>query len=128
MVRPTILVDKRRVVIHTEDDVDGLRLSGAVATLFRSQPQTANYDHIYDLSGFNGDAQNSDIDRIVQAYNACPRETGLKYTCFVTLDQNFPLWARTMDEMFGDRRHLVFHAFEAAEQFLDDLRKGDWSF
>ena len=89
----------------------------------RSQPDLASYDFVCDLSNFAGDAFVGDVKAIADDY-APHAVSELTYTCFATRDPNFALWARSMDDMFPRRKHLVFTSVEDCLAFLEQERRG----
>ena len=113
---------RRRVIVRVPERVTGALVVKSVVELFRSRPPLASYDLIINLIRFDGDATNADILAIKAGYDPIPREPGLKYTVFVSLDPHFALWAETFDPQFDDRRHLVVQTQAEAEDFLDRAR------
>lgn len=116
---------RRRVILRVPERVPGSAVARVVCELYRSRPQLASFDFIFNLLRFDGDAGNADVLAIKAAYDPVVRLPGLKYVLFVTLDPHFALWAETMDHQFDDRRHGVTQTQAEAEEFLDRLRTLD---
>jgi hypothetical protein len=113
---------RRRLIIRVPERMTGSAVARAVAGRWRSRPALASYDLIYNLLRFEGDAQNADVQTVKAVYDRLPRDAGMKYTVFVTLDPHFGLWAETMDHQFEDRRHWVADTQLEAEVLLDRMR------
>lgn len=114
--------ERRRVNIAATPGFSGARVSQAIVEMFEHEPDLASYDFVMDMRASVTGATQADIDIVLRSYHQQPREPGPKYGCFVTSDPHFHLWTAAMDDLFGDRRNLVFGTPEAANSFLDQLR------
>jgi hypothetical protein len=115
--------EARRIVIAARPGFSGRVMAEAVAKMFREQPQTASYDFVLDLRETETGATLDDYRIAAAAYAQAPRAAEPKYTCFVTVDPHYPLWAASMQHLFPDREHKVFVTRESAQKFLDEQRR-----
>jgi hypothetical protein len=108
---------RRCVCVKLGERADFQHMVADFRALIRREPVIGTYDYICDLTEFHGDAFVSDVKEISDEY--APHTTrDLTYTCFVTADAAFHLWAKWMDEVFGGRKHLVFASTEECWAFL----------
>lgn len=90
--------------------------------LTRREPVVGTFDYVCDLTDFRGDALVADVQAIAKEYAQYATDEAT-YTCFATPDPHFALWARSMDEMFGGRKHRVFPSVEKCSEFLEQKRR-----
>jgi len=64
-------------------------------------------------------ASNEDVERLADCYQHCVSGPGRKFTCVVTWDPYFNLWAPALDLRFKDRTHKSFRQLSSAVLFLD---------
>jgi hypothetical protein len=114
--------DKQRIVVTAEPGFSGRVLAEAVKRMFDEKPQTAGYDFILDLRATEMGATMEDYAIVAQSYAATPRPEGRRFTCYVTLDQNYPLWAAALQHLFPDRQQKFFVTPQSAVRFLDEAR------
>lgn len=112
----------RRVVIAARPGFSGRVMAEAIAKMFAEQPHTAAYDFVLDLRETETGATVEDYQIAAAAYARAPRDPQRKFTCFVTVDPHYPLWAASMQHLFPDREHRVFVTRESALKFLDEER------
>lgn len=99
----------------------GRRVAQAIAATLVANPRLASRHLVYDLRDNEEGATDADVDLVARAYAPIPRSDALKFTCFITHDTYFHLWAASMDEKYTDRRHLVFDDLATALQHLARL-------
>lgn len=105
-------------------DATGQRVAQAIAACLVADPRLASLHLVYDLRDNREGATDADVDRVARAYAPIPRSDALKFTCFITHDAHFHLWAASMDEKYTDRSHLVFDDLTEALQHLTRLDGG----
>ena len=110
---------QRRAEFTAGPGFSGIVLSRAVAAMFDKDPRTASYDMIFDLRDSDEGATQAGLQLVAEAYHRHERAPGLKHSCFVSTDPNYPLWAATIGQFFGDRQIKIFVTAENARAFLD---------
>jgi hypothetical protein len=110
---------QRRAEFTAGAGFSGLVLSRAVAAMFDDDPRTASYDLIFDLRESDEGATQAGLQLVAEAYHRHERTPGVKRSCFVSTDPNYPLWAAAIAQFFGDREIKVFVTAENARAYLD---------
>jgi hypothetical protein len=120
----SIVVDEaaRRVTVTAGPAFSGRVLARAVARMFEETPQTASFDIILDVRDTQTGATMDDFSIAAQSYGRAPRSAEPKYSCYVTLDTNYPLLAAALVHLFPDREQKFFLTPESAHRFLDEVR------
>jgi len=113
---------KHRVVVTAERGFSGRVLAEAVKRMLEEAPQTAAFDFVLDLRDTEMGATMADYELVAQAYASAPRPEGQRFTCYVTTDQNYPLWAAALKPLFPDRESKFFLTPQSAVRFLDERR------
>ncbi|HEY8573392.1 hypothetical protein [Phenylobacterium sp.] len=110
---------KRRAEFTAGPGFSGLVLSRAIAGMFDEDPRTASYDLIFDLRGSDEGATQAGLELVAAAYHRHERTPGLKHSCFVSTDPNYPLWVAAIGQFFSDRQIRIFVTAENARAYLD---------
>jgi len=120
----SIIVDEAasRVTVTAGPAFSGRVLAQAVARMFDERPQTASFDIILDVRETQTGATMEDFSIAAQSYGRAPRSAERKYSCYVTLDTNYPLLAAALAHLFPDREQKFFVTPESAHRFLDQVR------
>jgi hypothetical protein len=120
----SIVVDEaaRRVTVTAGPAFSGRVLARAVARMFEETPQTASFDIILDVRDTQTGATMEDFNIAAQSYRRTPRSADRKYSCYVTLDTNYPLLAAALTHLFPDREQKFFVTPESAHRFLDQVQ------
>jgi hypothetical protein len=120
----SIVVDEsaRRVTVTAGPAFSGRVLAQAVARMFDETPQTASFDIVLDVRDTQTGATMEDFGIAAQAYGRAPRSAERKYSCYVTLDTNYPFLAAALTHLFPDREQKFFVTPESAHRFLDEVR------
>jgi hypothetical protein len=114
---------RHRAIMTLPPGVSGVRLASDMARLLSDDPVLASLDWIIDPTNNHEGSTNADAEGVVAAYLRCARRPGRKYTCVITHDLYFALWAVSLDLRFGDRTHKTFAAFTSAIRFLDSAER-----
>jgi len=112
-------VQRRRALMTMPAGLSSARLARATAGLLADDPTLATLDWIVDQTANHEGCANTDADIVLDAYLRCPRPPGRRYTCVITHDLYFSLWAVSLDLRFGDRTHKAFAQLTSATQFLE---------
>jgi hypothetical protein len=112
-----------RAVMTLPPGVSGGRLARDMERLLSDDPTLASRDWAFDLTANHEGSDNAQVDAVVAVYLGCPRTPGRKYTCVVTHDLYFALWAVSLDLRFGDRTHKTFAALASAICFLESAER-----
>jgi len=113
---------RRRAIITLPAGLSGARSACAMAALLSDRPALASYDWIVDVTANDEGASNDDVESLASCYQHCVREPGLKFTCVITRDPYFSLWAPALDLRFKDRIHKPFLLLNSAVRLLDAER------
>lgn len=122
MIKHEILVVERVVLVQLGPAAHFRHMVTHFRELIRAQPALAAYDYVCDLTAFRGDAFQQDVSAIADEYSLY-QVSGPTYTCFATSDPFFGLWAKSMDDIFGGRRHLVFPTVHDCLRYLEQERR-----
>lgn len=111
---------RRRVVLTSDQTTTGRQATDLILKLVHERPELMDYDWVHDIRITSGEVDTGDIDRVADAFS---RASGVQtYTVFVTEDPNFAPWARTMDFLFRERKHMVAATPETAHALIDRVR------
>jgi hypothetical protein len=113
---------RRRAIIGVPAGLSCARSACAVAGLLSTTSALGSYDWIVDVTANDEGASNDDLEDLADFYQHCVREPGLKFTCVITRDPYFSLWAPALDLRFTDRVHKSFLQLSSAVRFLEAQR------
>lgn len=109
----------RRVLMRIDGGATGRQATDFICGEVRARPELVEWDWIQDVRAASGDADNTDLNRVAEAFAEATTAT---HTVFVSTDPALAQWTKVMDHVFNDRRHYVVDTPEAASRLLDRLR------
>lgn len=107
----SFVIDEARscVFVTPSPTARGSAVTDVIVRLVQERPELANWNWVHDLRDTSGEADQSDVNRVAEAFLVARNGVDAKpcVTVFITLDRAFPLWAKVMDGLFPGRQHLT---------------------